>query len=104
MFGWWWQQVVGTYRCSVCGRAIHDGDNYYTPRNPDDEQIVTIERLFRVDPLPSSTTCAPTRSGGLSSQRSTGRCGPEGRCGCSIWSRVRSPPCSNSCGGSTAST
>ena len=26
----------------------------------------------------------------MSSQRSTGRCGPAARCGCSIWSRVRS--------------
>ena len=36
------------------------------------------------------TTCAPTRSGGMSSQPSTGHCGLAARCGCSIWWRVRS--------------
>ena len=37
------------------------------------------------------------------SQRSTGRCGPAARGGCSTWSRVRSLPSSNSCGGTRMS-
>src|SRR5258708_5056177 len=37
-------------------------------------------------PLRCCTTCGPTRSGGTSSQRSTGRFGLAVRCGSSIWS------------------
>ena len=55
-------------------------------------------------PLLSFTTCVPTRSGGKSSQRSTGGCGLAARYGYSIWSRVRSLRSRNSCASSTAST
>src|SRR5438105_2557529 len=41
-------------------------------------------------PLRFCTTCAPTRNGGTSSRRSTGRCVLAARCGCSTWWRVRS--------------
>jgi hypothetical protein len=57
MLGWWWRQICGAHPCSVCRHRLNEGETFYTPRNPDDEQVAMIEQLFRVDPLAEFAVC-----------------------------------------------
>lgn len=49
--------MIGEYRCNVCGRTIHEGDNWYMPRSPSDEQITVLEALYRVNAFDEFTVC-----------------------------------------------
>ena len=57
MNGWWWSDGVGGFPCTVCGRELVEGEVYYTPREPDDEQIAMLEQLFGGDPLADFAAC-----------------------------------------------
>ena len=71
------------------GRATTGDSHDHPGRHPGGRHLATGSSTS-CWPLRCCTTCAPTRSGGRCSRRSTGRCGRAARCGCSIWSRVRS--------------
>lgn len=47
--GWFYQDMTTPYACSRCGGIIEEGKLYFCPAAPTDEEIVLMERLFRMD-------------------------------------------------------